>query len=44
MGFTLIASRRGLPATAEMLVEQRPKFARAQYSPDATMTIARVWL
>lgn len=44
MGFTLIASRRGLPATAAALVEQRPEFARPQYSPDATITIARVWL
>jgi hypothetical protein len=44
MGFTLIASRRGLPATAAALVEQRPGFARPQYSPDATITIARVWL
>ena len=41
---TLVGSRRGLPATAHALMEQRPKFARPQYSPDATLTISRIRL
>jgi hypothetical protein len=44
MPFTLIGSRRGLPAIATPLLEQRPRFARPQYSPDATLTISRVAL
>jgi hypothetical protein len=44
MPFTLIGSRRGLPATAKALLDQRPRFARPQYSPDATLTISRVAL
>jgi hypothetical protein len=44
MPFTLIGSRRGLPAIAKPLLEQRPRFARPQYSPDATLTISRVAL
>lgn len=44
MEFTLIGSRRGLPAIAKPLLEQRPRFARPQYSPDATLTISRVSL
>jgi len=42
--FTLVGSRRGLPATAKALIGQRPKYARPQYSPDATLTISRVAL
>jgi hypothetical protein len=42
--FTLVGSRRGLPATAKALLDQRPRFARPQYSPDATLTISRVAL
>ena len=42
MVFTLVGSRRGLPRTAERLVKQRPRFARPQYSPDSTVTLARV--
>jgi hypothetical protein len=41
---TLVGSRRGLPATAHALVEQRPRFARPQYSPDSTLTISRIRL
>jgi hypothetical protein len=44
VGFTLLGSRRGLPAIARPLVEQRPRFARPQYSPDATLTISRISL
>jgi hypothetical protein len=44
IAFTLIGMRRGLPATAKPLLEQRPRFARPQYSPDATLTISRVAL
>jgi hypothetical protein len=42
LGFTLVGSRRGLPQAAKPLVEQRPRFARPQYSPDSTVTLARV--
>ena len=44
MGFTLIGLRSGLPESAKPLIEQRPRFARPQYTPDSTMTISRVWL
>ena len=44
IAFTLIGMRSGLPATAKPLLEQRPRFARPQYSPDATLTISRVAL
>ena len=44
MGFTLVGLRGGLPASAKPLIEQRPRFARPQYTPDSTMTISRVWL
>jgi hypothetical protein len=44
IAFTLIGMRRGLPATGKPLLEQRPRFARPQYSPDATLTISRVAL
>ena len=41
---TLVGSRRGLPATAHALLDQRPRFARPQYSPDSTLTISRIRL
>jgi hypothetical protein len=44
IAFTLIGMRRALPATAKPLLDQRPRFARPQYSPDATLTISRVAL
>jgi hypothetical protein len=44
IAFTLIGMRRGLPATAGPLLGQRPRFARPQYSPDATLTISRISL
>jgi hypothetical protein len=44
MVFTLVGFRRGFPATARPLLDQRPRFARPQYSPDATLTISRVAL
>ncbi|MGN6155117.1 MAG: M28 family peptidase [Sphingomicrobium sp.] len=44
MVFTLVGSRRGLPATAGPLLRQRPRFARPQYSPDATITISQIAL
>jgi hypothetical protein len=44
IAFTLLGSRRGLPATARPLLEKRPKNARPQYSPDATITISRLAL
>jgi hypothetical protein len=44
MRFTLVGSKRGLPATAKGLLDQRPANARPQYSPDATLTISRIWL
>jgi hypothetical protein len=40
--FTLVGSRRGLPEEARPLVEHRPRFARPQYSPDATLTLTRI--
>jgi len=40
--FTVVGSRNGLPASANPLVQARPKFARPQYTPDETVTIARV--
>lgn len=42
--FTMVGSRNGLPASADALVRGRPKFARPQYTPDETVTIARVKL
>jgi hypothetical protein len=42
--FTIVGSRNGLPASADGLVQARPKFARPQYTPDETVTIARVKL
>lgn len=40
--FTLVGSRRGLPPAAKALIEQRPRYARPQYSPDSTQTLARI--
>jgi hypothetical protein len=40
----LVGSRRGLPQSAKPLLEERPAFARPQYSPDATLTLSRVAL
>jgi len=42
--FTVVGSRNGLPASANPLVQARPKFARPQYTPDETVTIATVKL
>ncbi|HWC55339.1 MAG TPA: M20/M25/M40 family metallo-hydrolase, partial [Sphingomicrobium sp.] len=42
--FTIVGSRNGLPASASALVSARPKFARPQYTPDESVTIARVKL
>jgi hypothetical protein len=42
--FTLVGLRRGLPATAEPLADQRPANARPQYTPDSTFTLSRVRL
>jgi hypothetical protein len=39
---TIIGSRSGLPPSAARLVAARPKFARPQYSPDATITVSRL--
>jgi len=39
---TLVGSRNGLPASADPMVRARPQFARPQYTPDETVTIARV--
>jgi len=42
IAFTLVGSSRGLPQIARPLNEQRPRFARSQYSPDSTLTISRL--
>jgi hypothetical protein len=42
MEFTVVGSRSGLPAVAAALVRARPETARAQYGPDATITVGRV--
>lgn len=42
--FTVVGSRNGLPSSTDPLVRARPKFARPQYTPDETVTIARVRL
>jgi hypothetical protein len=42
--FTLVGSRNGLPQSAVPLLRGRPEFARPQYTPDETVTIARVKL
>lgn len=40
----VLGSRSGLPASATPLVAARPKFARPQYSPDATIIMSRLRL
>lgn len=40
----VLGSRPGLPATAKPLLAARPRFARPQYSPDATITMSRLRL
>ena len=40
----VLGSRSGLPASAKPLLAARPKFARPQYSPDATITMGRLRL
>lgn len=40
--FTIVGSRSGLPPSAARLVAARPKFARPQYSSDATITTSRL--
>lgn len=40
--FTVVGSRNGLPPTAALLVHSRPGFARPQYVPDETVTVAHV--
>ena len=42
--FILLGSRTGLPPSGQPLLAARPKFARPQYSPDATITMSRVRL
>lgn len=44
MGFTLVGSTPGLPPSGAALLQQRPRFARPQYAPDATVSVSRVWL
>jgi hypothetical protein len=39
---TIVGSRSVLPPSAARLVGARPKFARPQYSPDATITVSRL--
>ena len=40
----VLGSRAGLPPAAKPLLAARPKFARPQYSPDATITMSRLRL
>jgi len=40
--WTIVASRNGLPASAQPLLRARPPFARPQYVPDETVAVARV--
>jgi Peptidase family M28 len=42
--FTIVGARNGLPVAATPLVRARPQFARPQYTPDETVTIAHVKL
>jgi hypothetical protein len=42
--FTIVGGRNGLPASAAPLVAARPQFARPQYTPDETVTVAHVKL
>ena len=41
---TVIGSRSGLPPVAAPLVRARPEHARAQYGPDATISVGRIRL
>jgi len=41
---TLVGSRSGLPQSAQPLIAGRPQFARPQYLPDATLTVAKIRL
>jgi hypothetical protein len=41
---TIVGTRSGLPRSAKALVQARPKFARPQYAPDATIVFSRVKL
>jgi hypothetical protein len=42
--FTIVGARNGLPASAAPLLRERPQFARPQYTPDETVTVAHVKL
>ena len=42
--FIVLGSRTGLPPSARPLLAGRPRFARPQYSPDATITMSKVRL
>jgi hypothetical protein len=42
--FTVVGSRNGLPANAALLLRARPRFARPQYVPHETLTVAHVTL
>ncbi|HET7606782.1 MAG TPA: M28 family peptidase [Sphingomicrobium sp.] len=44
IGFLVIGSRSGLPPSAEPLLRARPRFARPQYAPNATIAFARIKL
>ena len=39
---TVVGARNGLPSSADPLVAARPALARPQYTPDETVTVARV--
>jgi Peptidase family M28 len=42
--FTVVGARNGLPPSAAPLMRARPQFARPQYTPDETVTVAHVKL
>lgn len=42
--FTVTGIRQGLPDEALPLLDRRPRFARPQYVPDSTLTLARIRL
>jgi hypothetical protein len=44
IALVLVGARRGVPASAALLIDQRPRFARPQYSPDGTVTISPIAL
>jgi hypothetical protein len=44
MVLTVVGARNGLPASAGPLLAARPALARPQYTPDETVTVARVKL